>query len=153
MKNILLLTCLLALFPVSHAADKHVDAMRGDTPLNEEAAPPPIPKIENRDIKRERAYPMQPPTIPHKIDGYQLDKNANRCLACHARTRTGESQAPMVSVTHYLDRDNQFLAQVSPRRYFCLQCHVAQTEVKPLVPNTFKDVDEMMSKAPTTGTE
>ena len=30
-----------------------------------------------------------------------------------------KSQAPMVSITHFMDRDGQFLASVSPRRFFC----------------------------------
>jgi len=65
-----------------------------------------------------RNYPEQPPVIPHTIEAYQLDSNVNQCLSCHARARTGESQAPMVSITHFMDRDGQFLASVSPRRYF-----------------------------------
>ncbi|MBT3288836.1 MAG: hypothetical protein HN380_15920, partial [Victivallales bacterium] len=47
------------------------------------------------------------------------------------------SQAPMVSVTHFMDRDGQVLSSVTPRRYFCNQCHVPQLEVKPLVANDF----------------
>ena len=47
----------------------------------------------------------------------------------------------MVSVTHFMDRDGQVCAAVSPRRYFCLQCHVTQTDARPLVGNSFKDVD------------
>ena len=31
------------------------------------------------------------------------------------------------------------LADVTPRRYFCTACHVPQTDVQPLVPNTFRD--------------
>lgn len=87
---------------------------------------------------------MQPPVIPHKIDGYQLDLKVNKCMSCHARTRTGESQAPMVSVTHYMDRDNNFLADLSPRRYFCVQCHVPQLDAKPLVDNEFIDIDHLL---------
>jgi cytochrome c-type protein NapB len=30
------------------------------------------------------------------------------------------------------------LAQVSTRRYFCMQCHVAQEPAKPLVGNSFQ---------------
>src|SRR5687767_3379053 len=70
-----------------------VDAMRGRTPLQEEAQPPALQNQENRDVRRTRAFAMQPPTIPHKIDGYQIDRNANRCMTCHARTRTEESKA------------------------------------------------------------
>jgi cytochrome c-type protein NapB len=122
-----------------------IDALRRGTPLNQEGKPPPLPRTENFDIRRKRAYPDQPPTIPHVIDGYQVDKNANRCLLCHSRANAENFQAPMVSVTHFLDRDGQVLAAVSPRRYFCTQCHVVQTDAKLLVPSDFRDVDELMS--------
>jgi len=135
---------LLVTLYSSNAAGQVVDAMRGEAPIPVEPAPPRMPQVENTDIKRARNYPMQPPTIPHKIDGYQVDLNSNKCLSCHSRRRTEESQAPMVSVTHYMDRDGNFLAEVSPRRYFCNQCHVPQTNARPLVENTFRDVDEIL---------
>ena len=124
-----------------------IDPMRGNTPLADEAHPPAMATVENKDLRRTRAYSMQPPTIPHKIEGYQLDKNANRCLFCHNRNRTEETQAIPLSVTHYMDRQGNVLATISPRRYFCTTCHVEQTENKPLVGNTFKDVDTVMSDA------
>ena len=37
-----------------------------------------------------------------------------------------------------------FLAEVSPRRYFCVQCHVTQTDAQPLVANGFRDIDEVL---------
>jgi cytochrome c-type protein NapB len=122
-----------------------IDALRRGIPLDREAKPLPMPDVENFDVRRKRAYPDQPPTIPHAIDGYQVDKNANRCMLCHSRANADTFQAPMVSVTHFLDRDGQVLAAVSPRRYFCTQCHVVQTDAKPLVPSDFRDVDELMS--------
>lgn len=112
--------------------------------------PATLDNAANTDVKRGRAYPMQPPTIPHKIDGYQIDRFANQCLSCHARDRTAETQAPMISVTHFMDRDGNFLADVSPRRYFCSQCHVTQIERKPLLENTFKDVKELTSATKST---
>ncbi|HEY5701274.1 MAG TPA: nitrate reductase cytochrome c-type subunit [Gammaproteobacteria bacterium] len=136
---------LVAVFSAS-AAEQAIDAMRGRAPISEESEPPRMPQEENTDIKRTRNYPMQPPTIPHKTDGYQVDLNSNKCLSCHSRRRTEESQAPMVSVTHYMDRDGNFLAEVSPRRYFCNQCHVSQTDARPLVENTFEDVDAILQK-------
>lgn len=124
-----------------------MDPMRGPVPIADETKPPLLPGgAENKDIRRTRSYTMQPPTIPHKIDGYQIDRNANRCLMCHARTKAEETQAIPVSVTHYMDRDGNVLADVSPRRYFCDQCHVAQLEMKPLVPNTFQDVDTVLKR-------
>ena len=50
----------------------------------------------------------------------------------------------MISITHYTDRDQQTLAAVAPRRYFCTQCHVPQQDVKPLVENRFKNIDELL---------
>ena len=50
-----------------------------------------------------------------------------------------------VSVTHYMDRDDQFLATISPRRYFCNQCHVVQTDAPVLVANQFRDIDSVLS--------
>jgi cytochrome c-type protein NapB len=128
-------------------APRALDNMRGPTPLAETTKPAPMVNPDNSDIKRVRNYAMQPPVIPHKIEGYQIDKSANRCMMCHARTRTQESQAPMISVTHFQNRDGNFLAELSPRRYFCLQCHVPQANLEPLVPNQFKDVDTMLNQA------
>lgn len=50
----------------------------------------------------------------------------------------------MISVTHFMDREGQTLATVSPRRYFCTQCHVTQTDAKLLVTNDFVDVDAVL---------
>ena len=123
------------------APSAHVDAMRGSVPLAQEPAPPPLASQENKDVRRQRAFAMQPPTIPHKIEGYQLDRNANRCMFCHARTKVEETRAIPVSPTHYMDRDGTMRGDISPRRYFCTQCHVPQDEVKPLVENRYQDFD------------
>jgi nitrate reductase (cytochrome), electron transfer subunit len=32
---------------------------------------------------------------------------------------------------------------LSPRRYFCTQCHVPQADAKPLVGNTFLSVEDI----------
>ncbi|TNC48566.1 hypothetical protein FHG66_13545 [Rubellimicrobium rubrum] len=59
--------------------------------------------------------------------------------------RNGPStQAPMVPVTHYMDRSGQVLAEVSPRRFFCTACHVPQYPVDPTVENTFIDTDTLL---------
>jgi cytochrome c-type protein NapB len=123
------------------------DAMRGATPIPEEARPPLLTNAVNDDQRRTRNYDMQPPIIPHRVDGYQVDRNFNKCLDCHARARTEFSQAVPVSVTHYIDRNGKVLGQVSTRRYFCQQCHVAQEPVKPLVGNSFEDIDTVLRRA------
>ncbi len=118
--------------------------LRGEAPLVEQGQAPRMMPFVNNDLRMTRNYPEQAPIIPHKIDGYIVDKNSNKCLSCHARSRTGESQAPMVSITHFMDRDGQFRASVSPRRYFCNQCHVSQHEVNAPVENTFVDIDTLL---------
>ncbi len=100
----------------------------------------PLARPITDDVRKMRSYPEQPPVIPHSIDGYQLTLNANRCLDCHRRQYTEGSRAPMISITHFMDRDGQMLADVTPRRYFCTACHVQQTDAKPLVGSTFEDM-------------
>ena len=125
-----------------------VDAMRGPVPIPDESRPPLLGNAVNNDVRRPRNYDMQPPTIPHRVDGYQIDKSFNKCLDCHARAKTAFSQAIPVSATHYIDRNGKVLDHVSTRRYFCMQCHVAQDPVQPLVGNSFKNADELSAKAP-----
>ncbi|MDH0868383.1 nitrate reductase cytochrome c-type subunit [Mitsuaria sp. GD03876] len=122
------------------------DAARGPTPIPETTKPPLLGNQVNDDLRRTRNYAMQPPTIPHRVDGYQVDKNFNKCLDCHARAKTAVSQAVPVSVTHYMDRDGHMLGQVSTRRYFCLQCHVPQDAAPLVVPNTFVDIDALIQR-------
>mgnify|MGYP003115108651 CR=1 FL=1 len=138
----LLSLAIIGIAGMAYAAEP-ITTLRNTAP-DQESAAPRITNFEDNSVKRPRNYPEQPPTIPHDIQGYQIDRNANKCLSCHARSRTGESGAPMVSITHFMDRDNQFLAAVSPRRYFCTQCHVPQKEVKPLVDNDFVDIDQLL---------
>ena len=109
----------------------------------ETIAQEPVPKWVTDDVRRMRAYPEQPPIIPHSIDGYQLSVNTNRCMSCHKREYTQGSGAPMISITHFQTRDGQMLADVSPRRYFCTECHVPQANVRPLIENRFKDMSEL----------
>lgn len=134
---------IFLLLPMYVFAADNVATLR-NTDLATEPDAPRMEKVENKDLKRKRNYPMQPPTIPHKIDGYYVDLNSNKCMTCHSRRHTEESQAPMVSVTHYMDRDGNFLAEISPRRYFCNQCHVTQIDAKPLVENIYRDMDTII---------
>ncbi len=149
---------LLAAFGIAVAAEVNYpldapapDGRRAGGTISQSLPAPPIANEENKDLKRERNYPEQPPTIPHSISGYQIDNNGNKCLTCHSRAGSARTQAPMISITHYMDRDGQALAAVSPRRYFCNQCHVSQNEVQPLVGNSFQTIDTLLqneAKAP-----
>jgi len=138
-----LLVLIFALFIGAVTADE-IATLREGAPIDNEATPDPIPQVINNDIRTQRNYPMQPPLIPHDTRGYEVNLKVNKCMACHARRRTEESQAPMISVTHYMDRDGNFLAEISPRRYFCNQCHVTQTAVRAVLENDFTDMDELL---------
>ena len=144
MKQIMLIALITFSITSFAEAQQSVATLRNAVPLADNGDPAAIPKVNNSDLRQVRNYPEQPPLIPHKIDGYQIDSNANQCLQCHARAATGVSQAPMVSITHFMNRENQFLASVTPRRYFCTQCHVTQTDARLLVENDFVDVDSVL---------
>ena len=139
-----LITISIILSATIAVAENQVATLRGTAPLDQTDTAPVIPKVINSDIRQVRNYPEQPPVIPHKIDGYQIDLKYNQCLTCHARSAIEISQAPMVSITHFMDRDGQFLASVSPRRFFCTQCHVSQSEAPIPLNNTFVDVDDVL---------
>lgn len=141
----MLLAASLAAGSSALLAQSVSSSLRGPTPLNDEGPAPPMQPTKNTAEKEVRNYPEQPPVIPHAIDGYQVDMQGNKCLSCHARARTAESKAPMLSITHFMDRDGQFLASVSPRRYFCTQCHVPQSTATPPVSNDFVDIDTVLS--------
>ena len=133
-----------AFFVLTAHAQQH-DPLRPGIGFEGSPKTPPLVNAENDDRKRVRSYAMQPPTIPHKTDNYQVDLNVNKCMTCHARTRAGDTQATPISITHYQDRDGNFLADVSPLRYFCEQCHVVQMDgASPTVKNRFKDVDALI---------
>ena len=132
------------LITLSTALAAELMGLRGAVGIAEEIAPPPIANEINNDQRQARNSPEQPPVIPHQIRDYQITLNANKCLTCHSRQFTLESQAPMISITHFMDREGQVLASVTPRRYFCTQCHVSQTDAEPLVDNNFRDIDSII---------
>jgi len=84
------------------------------------------------------SYVQQPPLIPHSVRNYQVDKKTNKCLSCHSFKNYKKYDATKISTTHFTDRDGNELADVSPRRYFCLQCHVPQVESEALIENDFE---------------
>lgn len=146
---LLALLCSLPLLADDPAYSLDASAPDGRRPggsLVDTLPAPPLPSDENKDLRRERNYPEQPPTIPHSIRGYLIDTNSNKCLTCHSRANSARTQAPMISITHYMDRDGQALAAVAPRRYFCTQCHVPQKEVQPPIGNSFETIDQLLQR-------
>jgi cytochrome c-type protein NapB len=119
-----------------------VNSLRGVSEL-EDTRPADDFKKYPRDQVLEADFVYQPPLIPHNIRGYEVSLNANKCLACHSWKNAPEMGATKVSVTHYVNRQDAVLADVSPRRYFCLQCHVPQASANPLIENDFERVDSL----------
>jgi cytochrome c-type protein NapB len=138
----LLAAALLVAAASTFATAQTFSALRGSTPLDQEGQPPMMTPEMNTSEREARNYPEQ-----HSTEGYEVSIRGNKCLSCHARSRIRESQAPMVSITHFSDRDGQFLASISPRRYFCTQCHVPQHNVKLPVENDFVDIDTLLTRA------
>ena len=101
--------------------------LRGPTPLNEEGPAPPMTPTRNTAEREVRNYPEQPPVIPHSIDGYQIDLQRQQMpVLPRPRPHRRSRRRRWSSITHFMDRDGQFLASVSPRRFFCTECHVPQ---------------------------
>lgn len=114
-----------------------LQSLRGGAPVSQDL--PPTASHQERDhAPVPRDFVQQPPLIPHTTVGYQVNKNFNKCMDCHGWSKSGGSGAIKVSLTHFRTRDNTELDNISPRRYFCTQCHVPQTDAKPLVENTFQ---------------
>ena len=132
----------LACASIAFAQDKP-QSLRGDVPI--EATSQANMFQQERDHGTiPRDFVQQPPLIPHSIRGYQVTKNFNKCMDCHAWSKAKQSGATKVSLTHFKDRSTGAeLANISPARYFCLQCHVPQYDAKPLVENDFRPVDAL----------
>ncbi|MBL4816067.1 MAG: nitrate reductase cytochrome c-type subunit [Shewanella sp.] len=120
-----------------------VESLRGNVELETTRAADPLKKVPRDQVDIESSYVFQPPLIPHHIRSYEISLNANKCLSCHSWTKAKQMGATKISVTHFTNRNDEVLADVSPRRYFCLQCHVTQADAKPLVGNSFERVKSL----------
>jgi len=125
-----------------HAADSAVKlkSLRGETPIDKTPEPDMFKQEKDRSpIPRD--FIQQPPLIPHSVRNYNITLNFNKCMDCHAWSKYKEAGATKVSLTHFKDTTGKDLANISPRRYFCTQCHVPQTDAPPLVSNYFQKAD------------
>lgn len=129
------------------AAGTTVKSLRGDTPLTDEASAPTLKDPPKDHAPEARNYLHQPPLIPHTIRDYKITRDHNKCMECHSWQRYREFGATKISMTHFKDRSGTDLANVSPLRYFCNQCHVPQADTKPLVENTFRPVEAIKPSA------
>ena len=121
----------------NQAFAENVTSLRGANPLNEAAKDPAKMTVQDDREPITRDYVQQPPLIPHKTKGYKINIKFNKCLTCHSWANYKEAGATKISQTHFSDRENNVLANIAPRRYFCTQCHVTQVDAAPLVENVF----------------
>ncbi len=112
--------------------------LRGGSVVDPDLPPGTYRIIEGTPLPRD--FVQQPPLVPHKVEGYEVSLNFNKCLECHAWDTAARHRAPRISITHFRDREGTELANISPSRYFCNQCHVPQVDAKPLVENEFTPV-------------
>jgi len=152
---ILLMTCAITLAQAQETGDQADEmeagtvsnggqaSLRGLTQLDVTNQADPFKRIPKDRSPYVSDYVYQPPLIPHRIRGYEISTNANKCLSCHSFKRARDSGATKISVTHYGTREGQVLSDVSPRRYFCLQCHVTQADTALLIENDFKRVNSL----------
>lgn len=137
MKKIAIFTACFIALASSLLSAQGLDSLREQSLEIQDPAQPlkNFPK-ENSDLPLN--YIQQPPLIPHHIRGYEVDRKTNKCLTCHSFKNFKRFAAPKISTSHFYNREDEVLSDVSPRRYFCLQCHVPQVQAKPLIGNTFE---------------
>lgn len=137
MKTIALTSLLIVTASLSvWAAEESFTTLR-DKEILEQSETPPLAPQEDLANRRVRDHPTQAPTIPHPINGYTVTKDLNQCMVCHDQNVAPTLNTPAVAVSHFTNRDGEYLVSISPRRYFCTQCHVAQTTSNPLLNNSF----------------
>jgi len=137
MKKILLIVLLFGSATWVWAGSSEVKSLRGDVALDAPSVPIQSKAWLDGEGKINRNYNQQPPMVPHDISDFEITREDNSCLACHSM----DSEMPgatKVAVSHFLNRDNQALANISPRRYFCTQCHVPQRDAPALIGNAFR---------------
>ena len=85
----------------------------------------------------ERAYIIAPPFIPHSIRSFSITRENNDCMNCHLEgmeVSEGHS-ATRIPESHFLNsyKNQKTVEHVTGTRYYCIQCHVPQTDSVPPV--------------------
>ena len=139
MKYILTFAAVAGLaLATSLASAAEIKSLRGDVALDAEAKDFGRHRVMTKEGGFKRAWKLQPPIIPHKVDKERISLDENSCYRCHSPDTYKAENAPMISKTHYTDPEHPSDKNLIKRRYYCFQCHVPQVEAKPLVENTFK---------------
>lgn len=118
-------------------------SLRGDVDISKTLNAPDLKRQNGDSGVIPRNYVQQPPLIPHRIKGYKINLRSNKCMSCHSWKNFKKSGATKISATHFKDRDGKELSDISPRRYFCVQCHVPQVNASSIVKNKFEPVESL----------
>jgi cytochrome c-type protein NapB len=140
LKSLFIITIILGIGLSFQSSATEVSSLRGPIELDQDSKAPEMKKYPKDGEPIARDYVQQPPLVPHTIARYKINLKSNKCLSCHSWKNYRQYDATKISQTHFEDRDDNVLANVSARRYFCTQCHVPQTNAKPLVENEFKPI-------------
>ncbi|MDX8390383.1 MAG: nitrate reductase cytochrome c-type subunit [Mariprofundaceae bacterium] len=141
MKKTLWMTGLILITSSLAWASGDVRSLRGDVALDAPSTTVPAKDWYDGEGKINRQYVQQPPLIPHAIEDFSIDRDGNACMSCH-NWNSEMPGATKIAISHFVNRQGQVLANISPNRYFCTQCHVPQSNAKPLLLNSFKSLAE-----------
>ncbi len=82
----------------------------------------------------ERVYENAPPSVPHSIADFSIDRESNDCLDCHLEGEEMDEDhiATKIPPTHFTNEYRQESVEdgVTGIRYNCTQCHVQQANVE-----------------------
>jgi cytochrome c-type protein NapB len=88
-----------------------------------------------------RANPVGPALVPHTVaDFLPITREDNLCLDCHLTEDAEEGGPVPVPESHYVDYRNapgENQDSAAGARYYCVSCHVSQTDAPSLVGNRF----------------
>ena len=81
-----------------------------------------------------RAYENAPPSVPHSIVDFTIDRTTNDCIDCHLEGEELDEDhiATKIPSTHYANEYTQDSVEdgVTGIRYNCTQCHVQQANAE-----------------------
>ena len=141
MKKLSIIVLLFVSSSLVWAGSGNVHSLRGDVALDAPATTVTAKEWSVDNGKIVRNYAQQPPLVPHDIEDFSINQEGSDCLGCH-NWNSEMPGATKVGISHFLTRDNQALVKISPRRYFCTQCHVPQKDAPALIGNMFKSLAE-----------
>lgn len=82
----------------------------------------------------ERVYENAPPSVPHSIADFTIDRETNDCLECHLEGEEFDEDhiATKIPSSHFTNEYRQDSVEdgVTGIRYNCTQCHVQQANVE-----------------------